>query len=334
MILSFSIVSADAYIDGANNWLEGTTTLDTLVLNNAISDLDVTTNIDTATLTTTGTATLNDLDVTTNIDTATLSTTGLITSDSITVDEIGINHASDEVYILYVAGQSWFTDLMWVDSNIISTGDISATSGTLISSALSVSGTATLNDLDMEGSGDTTIYIEGGAGSDAVIRLDSDESILNAGRYSIVSESTSRDFLITQGTGNIGMSMSSGLGIWFPAVYGDPIGATNRDLYIDDTGQIGYISSSIRYKENIAPIYSSSWIYDLVPVSYNYISDPTKRYQEGLIAEEVEKINPTIVSYNENNEVETVSYSKLIVPMLKELQTLRQEIEQLKNACN
>ena len=50
--------------------------------------------------------------------------------------------------------------------------------------------------------------------------------------------------------------------------------------------------------------------------------------QNGLIAEEVEKVNPLIVSYNEEGKAETVQYSKLIIPMLKALQEQRETIEE------
>ena len=81
-----------------------------------------------------------------------------------------------------------------------------------------------------------------------------------------------------------------------------------------------------------------SWLYQLHPVNFNYNSDNTGTKQYGLIAEEVEDVNPSFVSYNNNGEVETVLYSRLVTPMLKALQEqqkmieeLKQEIEKLKN---
>ena len=61
------------------------------------------------------------------------------------------------------------------------------------------------------------------------------------------------------------------------------------------------------------------WIYKLRPVNFIYKTDKTNIKQYGLIAEEVEKINSSFVSYNEKGVVETVTYSKLISPMLKAL---------------
>jgi len=112
--------------------------------------------------------------------------------------------------------------------------------------------------------------------------------------------------------------------------YASTVGATNRDLYIDSTGKIGYVSSSKRYKDNIKDLLDISWIYKLRPVSFTYKNDKDKNSEYGLIAEEVEHVNKKLVSYNEQGTPETVSYSKLIAPLLKAVQDQKSEIEQLK----
>ncbi len=106
---------------------------------------------------------------------------------------------------------------------------------------------------------------------------------------------------------------------WMPNVYGDAIAATYRDLYIRSDGQLGYIASSKRYKKYIKDMENINWLYDLRPVNFIYKTDKLKTKEYGLIAEEVEKINSSFVSYNEKGKVETVSYSKLVSPMLKAL---------------
>ncbi len=127
------------------------------------------------------------------------------------------------------------------------------------------------------------------------------------------------------------LKIDSDASITFPYVYSDIVGGTNRDLYIDNTGLIGYVSSSIRYKENIKDIGNGSEkLYDLRPVSFNYKGDNSSSLQYGLIAEEVEEVMPEIVSYDEEGNPETVSYSKLISPMLNEIQQLKEENEELK----
>ena len=124
--------------------------------------------------------------------------------------------------------------------------------------------------------------------------------------------------------------------IFFPDAYSDIVTA-GRDLFIANDGKIGYLSSSRRYKSNITSLDDIGWLYDLRPVNFTYRDDESKTQRYGLIAEEVEEVNPLFVSYNDNGEVETVSYSQLVSPMLKALQeqnkiiqSLQEEIEKLR----
>jgi hypothetical protein len=102
-------------------------------------------------------------------------------------------------------------------------------------------------------------------------------------------------------------------------------------------GKIGYSVSSARYKENILDMESSDWLYQLRPVNFSYKTDEQKQQQYGLIAEEVEKINPAFVSYNKEGVVETVSYIQLISPMIDAMQeqqkaiaTLQSQVDEMK----
>jgi hypothetical protein len=119
------------------------------------------------------------------------------------------------------------------------------------------------------------------------------------------------------------------MGAWTGIVGTDP-----RDLYVDNTGKIGYVSSSARYKENIIDMQDVDWIYHLRPVNFTYKSDELKKQQYGLIAEEVEKVNPDFVSYNKDGSVETVSYSQMISPMIKAIREQKDRIGALESEIN
>jgi trimeric autotransporter adhesin len=119
------------------------------------------------------------------------------------------------------------------------------------------------------------------------------------------------------------------LTLYCMGAYNGNVGVTNRDLYADNTGKIGYVASSARYKDNIFDMEKVDWLYELRPVNFTYKSDETKKQQYGLIAEEVEKVNSDFVSYNKDGSVETVSYSQLIAPMLKAIQDQQALIEEL-----
>ena len=65
----------------------------------------------------------------------------------------------------------------------------------------------------------------------------------------------------------------------------------------------------------------------LRPVNFTCKSDDKASKQYGLIAEEIEKVKPEFVSYDNNGNPETVSYSSLISPLLKALQEQKSIIE-------
>ena len=124
--------------------------------------------------------------------------------------------------------------------------------------------------------------------------------------------------------------------------YSTTVGATNRDLYIDNTGLIGYVSSFRDSKTNIDELGDVSWLYDLKPATYNYRKkDEEGNYTDefyseteyGLIAEEVEEVNDNLVFYDVdslgNKDLRGVHYSKLIVPIIQLLQDQNDQIKQL-----
>ncbi|MBU0763836.1 MAG: tail fiber domain-containing protein, partial [Bacteroidetes bacterium] len=94
--------------------------------------------------------------------------------------------------------------------------------------------------------------------------------------------------------------------------------------------KLGYLSSSKRYKKDISDMENVDWLYELHPINYVYRNDDSKVRQYGLIAEEVEQVNPLFVSYNETGSPETVMYSKLISPMVKALQEQEKEKAEMK----
>ena len=110
---------------------------------------------------------------------------------------------------------------------------------------------------------------------------------------------------------------------------------TNDDPVLVDTttGQLGTISSSARFKDNIANLSSdlSSKIYDLRPVTFNFKIDKSKKQQVGLIAEEVQKVLPKFVKLDAKGLPNSVDYHRLPMLMLKEIQKLRNDFKNLYN---
>jgi Chaperone of endosialidase len=92
-------------------------------------------------------------------------------------------------------------------------------------------------------------------------------------------------------------------------------------VFINSTGQLGTVQSSARYKDEIKPMdKTSEAILALKPVTFRYKEelDPEKIPQFGLIAEEVEKINPDLVVRDEDGKVNTVRYEAVNAMLLNE----------------
>jgi trimeric autotransporter adhesin len=90
-------------------------------------------------------------------------------------------------------------------------------------------------------------------------------------------------------------------------------------VVIDSAGQLGTVSSSQRFKDNIQPMHSESEaIMALKPVTFHYKSDKQSTPQFGLIAEEVAKVNPDLVVRDDNGQIYTVRYEAVNAMLLNE----------------
>lgn len=104
-------------------------------------------------------------------------------------------------------------------------------------------------------------------------------------------------------------------------------------VMVTATGQLGVVSSSRRYKEDIRSMGDTSdRLLKLRPVTFRYKQpdeNGQKPEQFGLIAEEVAKVMPELLIYNEKGQPETVAYQSLAPLLLNELQKAEKKIEQM-----
>jgi Chaperone of endosialidase len=99
-------------------------------------------------------------------------------------------------------------------------------------------------------------------------------------------------------------------------------------VVIDSAGQLGTISSSRRFKDEIRPMDNSSEaILGLKPVTFHYKADKQNTPQFGLIAEEVSKVNPDLVVRDENGEIYTVRYEAVNAMLLNEFLKEHRKVE-------
>ena len=88
-------------------------------------------------------------------------------------------------------------------------------------------------------------------------------------------------------------------------------------------------TSSITFKENVLPIENAlDLISQLVGVTYD--RKDHVRHEAGLIAEEVYKIVPTLVSLDENGNPYGIQYTKITAYLIESIKTLKNEIAKLK----
>jgi hypothetical protein len=101
-------------------------------------------------------------------------------------------------------------------------------------------------------------------------------------------------------------------------------------VVIDSNGQLGTVSSSRRYKEDINDMGSASdRLLQLHPVTFRYKESYASGEQPldyGLIAEEVAEVFPELVVFNDENQPETVKYRLLSSLLLNELQKQHSEL--------
>jgi hypothetical protein len=132
-------------------------------------------------------------------------------------------------------------------------------------------------------------------------------------------------FLIATGSGNvcIGQNVLGAAGAinttWIRNVYNSA--ATARQVYVNADDKIGTLSSSRRYKEQIAPMNKASeTLFALKPVTFRYKKDvdPGQALSFGLIAEDVAQVSAELVTPDEQGKPQTVRYEAVNAMLLNE----------------
>jgi hypothetical protein len=106
-------------------------------------------------------------------------------------------------------------------------------------------------------------------------------------------------------------------------------------VFIDDFGHLGTLTSSARFKRDIRDMADASQaILGLRPVSFRYKPelDPDGIPQFGLVAEEVEKVNPALVVRNKEGKPYSVRYDQVNAMLLNEFLKEHKKIEE-QQAC-
>jgi len=103
-------------------------------------------------------------------------------------------------------------------------------------------------------------------------------------------------------------------------------------VFVDSSGKLGTITSSRRFKEEIEPMaQASEGLFALKPVTFRYKKgiDPQRIPQFGLVAEDVEAVNPDLVVRDEEGKVNTVRYDAVNEMLLNEFLKEHRKVEEL-----
>ncbi|MBA3544587.1 MAG: tail fiber domain-containing protein [Chthoniobacterales bacterium] len=106
-------------------------------------------------------------------------------------------------------------------------------------------------------------------------------------------------------------------------------------VIVDPNGHLGTLNSSARYKEAIQPMgKTSEAILALKPVTFRYKEelDAAGVPQFGLVAEEVEKVNPDLVARDDRGKPYTVRYEAVNAMLLNEFLKEHRKVESLEKA--
>jgi hypothetical protein len=156
----------------------------------------------------------------------------------------------------------------------------------------------------------------------------------------------------TTGIGNVALGINAGSNVTFSnnvICIGADVGGANVDnscfignifnatssggtaVFINADGQLGTTTSSRRFKDDIKPMErASETLFALKPVTFRYKkgTDPQGIPQFGLVAEDVEKVNPDLVVRDKEGKVNTVRYDAVNAMLLNEFLKEHHKVQQ------
>jgi hypothetical protein len=108
---------------------------------------------------------------------------------------------------------------------------------------------------------------------------------------------------------------------YIAGIAGQTVGAGGSTCFVDNDGKLGVFLSARRFKTDIADMGAASKaLLALRPVTFHYKPelDKTGIPQFGLVAEEVAKVNPDLVTHDAKGDIYTVRYEAVNAMLLNE----------------
>jgi Chaperone of endosialidase len=141
---------------------------------------------------------------------------------------------------------------------------------------------------------------------------------------------TTANGVICIGTGVSGENVSG------TCFIGNIFGVTSSGgsgVFINNAGQLGTTTSSKRFKDDIKPMdKTSEALFALKPVTFRYKKDidPRGIQQLGLVAEDVEKVNPDLIVRDKEGKAYSVRYDQVNAMLLNEFLKEHEAVQELK----
>ncbi len=110
--------------------------------------------------------------------------------------------------------------------------------------------------------------------------------------------------------------------------------SSGTQVFVNAAGQLGTITSSLRFKDDVEDMgEATDGLMKLRPVTFRYkagVDDGSRLLQYGLVAEEVAKVYPDLVQYDDKGQPFTVRYHMINAMLLNEVQKQHGTIEEQK----
>jgi trimeric autotransporter adhesin len=130
----------------------------------------------------------------------------------------------------------------------------------------------------------------------------------------------------------IGGSAAESNACYIKSIFGQTA-AGGSAVFIDANSKLGTSTSSKRFKEEIKPMdKASDALFALKPVTFHYKKeiDPVGKSQLGLVAEDVEKVNPDLVVRDKEGKAYSVRYDQVNAMLLNEFLKEHRTVQELK----
>ena len=110
------------------------------------------------------------------------------------------------------------------------------------------------------------------------------------------------------------------------------VAASGVQVFVDSSDRLGTSTSSKRFKDEIKPMdKASEALYALKPVAFRYKKeiDPAGTPQFGLVAEEVERVNPDLIVRDKEGKPYSVRYDQVNAMLLNEFLKEHRKVQEL-----